>query len=82
MGPQFDELRLQVALVDNATQQLKSIKSSLDDLGTGSQMANLDRLKRSTSELDEIMRATHSTPAVGAKIVPRDHARATKSPSR
>jgi hypothetical protein len=37
-GPQFDELKLQVSLVDNATPQLKSIKSSLDDLGTGSQM--------------------------------------------
>jgi hypothetical protein len=29
---------LQVSLVDNATAQLKSIKQSLDELGTGSQM--------------------------------------------
>jgi hypothetical protein len=35
---QFDELKLQVSLVDNATAQLKSIKQSLDELGTGSQM--------------------------------------------
>ena len=41
MASQFDELRLQVSLVDNATAQLKSIKSSLDELGTGSQANNL-----------------------------------------
>jgi hypothetical protein len=33
-GPQFDELKLSVSLVDNASAQLKSIKQSLDDIGT------------------------------------------------
>ena len=56
MASQFDELRLQVSLVDNATAQLKSIKSSLDELGTGSQANNLDRLKRETGEVDAALR--------------------------
>src|SRR5258707_204822 len=66
-GSQFDELRLQVSLVDNATAQLKSIKSSLDELGTGSQANNLDRLKRETSEVDAALRKMVDTALRGPK---------------
>jgi hypothetical protein len=34
MAGEFEELALKVSLVDNATPQLKSIKSSLDELDT------------------------------------------------
>ena len=66
-GSQFDELRLQVSLVDNATAQLKSIKSSLDELGTGSQANNLDRLKRETGEVDAALRKMVDTALRGPK---------------
>ena len=67
MASQFDELRLQVSLVDNATAQLKSIKSSLDELGTGSQANNLDRLKRETGEVDAALRKMVDTALRGPK---------------
>ena len=67
MASQFDELRLQVSLVDNATAQLKSIKSSLDELGTGSQANNLERLKRETGEVDAALRKMVDTALRGPK---------------
>src|SRR5262252_9479949 len=66
-GPQFDELRLQVSLVDNATAQIKSIKSALDELGTGQQAGNLVRLHRQTSEADEAIRKLIETISKGPK---------------
>jgi hypothetical protein len=65
--PEFDELKLQVTLVDNATAQLRTIKQSLDDLGGGSSAQNLERLKRQTSELDEQLRKMVETVSKGPK---------------
>src|SRR5215472_17076439 len=64
-GPQFDELKLQVSLTDNATPQLRQIKSALDELGTGSQANNIDRLRRHTSEVDEALRKLIDTVSKG-----------------
>ena len=66
-GLAIRRLRLQVSLVDNATAQLKSIKSSLDELGTGSQANNLERLKRETGEVDAALRKMVDTALRGPK---------------
>jgi hypothetical protein len=66
-GAEFDELKLQVTLVDNASAQLKTIKDTLDAIGTGSQTSNLAVLKRHTSELDESLRRMIETVSKGPK---------------
>jgi GH24 family phage-related lysozyme (muramidase) len=64
-GPQFDELKLQVSLTDNASPQLKLIKQQLDELGSGGQ--NRDQLKRQFSELDEALKKMIETVSKGPR---------------
>jgi hypothetical protein len=53
---EFDELKLQITLVDNATAQLEVLKRSFAELGSGAQMQSLQNLRRSTNELGESMK--------------------------
>jgi hypothetical protein len=66
-GAEFEELRLQVSVTDDATAQLRTIKMALDELGTGTQAQNIERLKRHTSELDESLRKLIETVSKGPK---------------
>lgn len=54
---EFEELRLQVSLTDNATAQLQVLKRELADLGGGTSLGNLDKLKRHTQEVDKAFRS-------------------------
>src|SRR5215471_6165029 len=49
----FEELRLQVTFVDNASPQLDMIKRKLEELGGGAQLNNIESLRKKTQEFDE-----------------------------
>jgi uncharacterized protein (TIGR02594 family) len=51
MATEYEELRLNVSLVDNVSSALERIKSSLQNLGGGPSGAGMDRLKRQSQEL-------------------------------
>jgi lysozyme len=52
---EFEELTLEVNLVDNASAQLDVLKKSFAELGVGTQ--NLENLRRHTSELEKSMKS-------------------------
>src|SRR5262252_9455158 len=51
---EFEELTLEVNLIDNASAQLDVLKKSFAELGAGTQ--NLENLRRHTSELAKSMK--------------------------
>src|SRR5262252_8296212 len=51
---EFEELTLEVNLVDNATAQLDVLKKGFAELGVGTQ--NLENLRRHTAELEKSMK--------------------------
>jgi hypothetical protein len=53
---EFEELTLRVQVDDQATAKLDSLKRSLADMGSGTQAAGLERLKRHTQDLDETIK--------------------------
>ena len=58
---EFEELVLSVRVEDDATAKLDQLKRTVSDLGSGSQAAGFERLKRQTSEIDEAIKALTET---------------------
>jgi len=64
---EFEELTLEVNLVDNASSQLDVLKKKFDELGIGTQ--NLENLRRHTSELQKTMKELVETIGKGPEAL-------------